>query len=74
MKKRFDTEDNQLFKSLELFAIGSCTEENKFFDFYRKDLDRERLLSDRKMFFDVPKRSEMKVEKLEEIVEFLREK
>lgn len=32
--RRFDTEDNQFFKFLELFAIGSCTVEIKIIYFF----------------------------------------
>ena len=63
LKSRFDTEDNKFLKSLEIFAIGSCTNEDKIFEFYEKDFDKERLLSDHGMLFDVLKRSGSKVKK-----------
>ena len=61
LKRRFDTEDYKFLKSLEIFATGSCTNEDKIFEFYEKDSDKERLLSDRRMLFVVLKRSRTKV-------------
>ena len=47
-----------------MFAIGSCTDRDKIFEFYEKDFDNERLLSDRGMLFDVLKCSGTKVKKI----------
>ena len=48
-----------------MFAIGSCTNEDKIFKFYEKDFDNERLLSNRKILLDVLKHSGTKVKKIQ---------
>lgn len=72
LNSRFDTDSSRFFKSLESFAIGQLSDVEKIIEFYQDDFDRERLINDRDLFLDVAKKSNGKMEKLKDVVGFLR--
>lgn len=73
LRSRFENDSVQFFKLLEQFTLCATENVDEVLKFYEKDFDKERLLSDRYMFWQLVKRQKRSVKTFQEILNFCKE-
>lgn len=71
LKRRFQNESIEFFKSLERFVIGQLQDASFITKFYKDDFDNDRLINDRDMFLQLLNRQNEHATSLREVVTFL---